>query len=77
MQHVTSFYKDGYQNVEFCLNCQKEGLELYSECLGGNPVKMICGNCGRANYPSEQPCPNCESIREKFKVAIDRQNNRN
>jgi hypothetical protein len=66
MQHVISSYRDGYQSIDYCLNCGKEGLALYSECLGGNPSKIICGQCGQANLPSKLPCKNCENIRLKF-----------
>ena len=73
MKHAVSTYRDGWKTISFCLNCQKEGMELYSECLGGNPVPMICGICGQEHYPSEQ-CENCQKLSEKFRIAIDKQN---
>lgn len=77
MFHELSNYKDGWQKIAFCLNCGKEGNDLIGSCQGGNPVPLICGNCGQSNNPFELPCKNCNRIREMFKKAIDKQNSRN
>ena len=31
-RHKTSFYKEGWQQIEFCTICGAEGLELLEEC---------------------------------------------
>ncbi len=73
MRHITSTYRDGYQDIEYCLNCGKEGRALHSKCEGGD-MNIRCVDCGHEFPPYEDACKNCQEIREKFLVSINKQN---
>lgn len=66
MPHKTSFYRDGFQEIEFCLQCGKESSELIEEC---RPLIVHCSDCGNKYWQSD--CPHCKTIRLNFKKAID------
>ena len=34
MQHKISSYRDGFQDVQYCMVCSREGADLNNECPG-------------------------------------------
>lgn len=70
MRHVISSYQDGFTMIEFCSNCGQEGLALFMEPSCNWVASMACNDCGFVYCQ-------CESIRLKFKKAVDNQNLRN
>lgn len=68
MIHKLKHYKDGYNWVAFCRICGKEDEELFDKCEPIEPV--ICDHCGHT------VCQ-CEEIRKKFRLAVDKSKLRN
>lgn len=58
--HITDFYRDGYQKIEFCKVCGTEDMQ--TEC---HSLEIKCNECGHVKYFSDA-CPNCSRLRKLF-----------